>query len=55
MGGGSYCSAASMRVHFGIGSAQQVDALTIHWPSGATQTRRNLAVNQVHRIAEKWP
>ena len=55
MGGRSYCSASGTRLHFGLGSCRQVDTATVRWPSGAKSTLRNLAVNQVHRIAEDRP
>ena len=32
--------------HFGLGKATQVDTLTIHWPSGTTQTLNNVPANQ---------
>ena len=35
-----------MRLHFGVGQAEQVDWLRVDWPSGRKQEMRNLAVNQ---------
>jgi hypothetical protein len=33
--GGSYLSQSDLRVHFGLGSASQIDSLEVQWPSGA--------------------
>jgi tRNA (Thr-GGU) A37 N-methylase len=32
--GSSFESSSDPRIHFGLGSAMQVDAIVIHWPSG---------------------
>jgi enediyne biosynthesis protein E4 len=45
--GGSYASNSDLRLHFGLGSATQVDKLEIHWPSGA---REEISVPGVDRI-----
>jgi enediyne biosynthesis protein E4 len=34
----SFESASDPRLHFGLGAATRVDAITIHWPSGKTDT-----------------
>ena len=34
LSGGSYVSSNDPRVHFGLGDADKVDAVEIHWPSG---------------------
>ncbi len=39
--------------HFGLGSATQVDTLTIYWPSGKTQTLTNVAANQKIVVTEQ--
>ena len=52
MGGTSYCSASDMRLHFGLGSAQIVEHITLKWPSGQTDKLNDLSVNRVHRISE---
>ena len=41
--GGSYLSQSDMRIHFGLGAAQKVDRIEIRWPSGATETLRDVA------------
>jgi hypothetical protein len=37
LSGGSYESSNDQRVHFGLGDAAKVDAVEIHWPSGAVE------------------
>lgn len=49
----SYRSQASNRVHFGLADAEQIDRLTIRWPSGKTQTRKNVRKNQHIFIEEE--
>jgi hypothetical protein len=38
--------------HFGLASAQIVDSLEIHWPSGTIQTLRNIEANQIITVIE---
>lgn len=40
-------------IHFGLGNAGGRHQLTIHWPSGATQTVDDLEANRHHSIEEK--
>lgn len=49
---GSYHSAHDPRVHFGLGAAQRVREIRIRWPSGKRQVLRDVAPNQVLRVAE---
>ena len=35
--GGSYLSSNDPRVHFGLGAATKIDAIEVHWPSGAVE------------------
>jgi enediyne biosynthesis protein E4 len=35
--GGSYASSNDPRIHFGLGDANKVDELEIHWPGGAVE------------------
>jgi hypothetical protein len=35
--GGSYASSNDPRIHFGLGEATKVDAVEVHWPSGAVE------------------
>lgn len=52
LGGGSYGGESDHRVHFGLGTAGQVETLEIRWLSGATQTVKNIAANQILTIRE---
>jgi enediyne biosynthesis protein E4 len=45
--GGSYASTSDPRVHFGLGAANKMDKLEIHWPSGTVE---ELAVPAIDRI-----
>jgi enediyne biosynthesis protein E4 len=50
--GGSFISNNDMRLHFGIGKAQQVDSLEIRWPDGTEENISLTGINRVFRIAE---
>ncbi len=50
--GGSYLSASDKRVHFGLGSANTVKLLEIHWPSGKVQTLSNIPADQILKVRE---
>ena len=50
--GASYLSHNDMKVHFGLGKADRVDEIVLHWPSGAVQTIENVAANQVLKVVE---
>jgi hypothetical protein len=48
----SYVFQQDPRLHFGLGSARQVDRVEVLWPGGATQTLTQVPVDQVVRIVE---
>ena len=50
--GGSYFSQNDLRIHFGLGRAEKVDLLEIRWPSGQTETLKNLPANQLVYVKE---
>ena len=50
--GGGYFSQNDLRVHFGLGKAEKVDVLEIHWPSGQVDTMKDVKVNQVVFVKE---
>ncbi len=50
--GGGYLSQSDLRIHFGLGKAEQVQLLEIRWPSGQTDSLRNLAVNRLIYVKE---
>jgi len=35
--GGSYASTSDPRLHFGLGDSTMIEALEVHWPSGAKE------------------
>lgn len=47
-----YLSQNDGRLHFGLGAADSIDKLTIHWPSGREQTLEKLPVNRVLTVEE---
>ena len=44
-----YLSQSDMRLHFGLGSLQKVDAVEVRWPGGKKET---FAVEGINRIVE---
>jgi hypothetical protein len=46
-GGGGYVSSSAPAIHFGVGSARQVDSVEVRWPSGVVASRTNVPVNTV--------
>ena len=48
----SHMSNSVVPVHFGLGDAEAVDAIEIHWPSGRTQRLENVSVNQELTVVE---
>ena len=45
-GGGSYLSQGTYVEHFGVPSDVEVQGITVHWPSGKTQTESKMILNQ---------
>jgi enediyne biosynthesis protein E4 len=52
MSGSSYYSQNDLRLHFGLGTAEQVDAIELRWPSGLKESLRAVAANQLVVIQE---
>ncbi len=50
--GGSYISQNDLRIHFGIGKAEQVDLLEIRWPSSHVDTIKDVKANQLIFVKE---
>jgi hypothetical protein len=50
--GSSYLSQNDTRVHIGLDRTQAVERLDVRWPTGATETFRNVAANQILTIRE---
>ncbi len=53
--GSSYLSMDSVDLEFGIGGAQFVDTIRIHWPSGTVQIIEDVEANQILTIIEPAP
>jgi len=50
--GGSYLSQNDLRVHFGLGTAQKIDSVEIHWPSGAAEKMTDVAADRAYSVLE---
>jgi hypothetical protein len=48
----SYASSSLIPVHFGLGSAQELNDIEIHWPSGHTQRLSHVKVNRIINVKE---
>ena len=51
-GGGSYLSQNDLRQHFGLGSNKNMDEVSVRWPSGQTQTFKNVSADFIYTIVE---
>jgi hypothetical protein len=54
-GGGSYQSSSDPRLHFGLGSADRVDAVEVRWPSGRVDRFDDLDADRIYTIREGAP
>jgi hypothetical protein len=52
MSGGSYYSHNDLRLHFGLGTATKVDAITVNWPSAMRDRLEGIRPNQILTIKE---
>jgi enediyne biosynthesis protein E4 len=52
-GGASYCSKSSNILHVGLGEADRIDSLVIHWPSGQTDRYGEMAVDRKLDFVER--
>jgi len=50
--GGSYLSQSDLRAHFGLGTANKVDSVEIHWPSGTIDLLKNLNSDKFYFVVE---
>jgi enediyne biosynthesis protein E4 len=50
--GSSYISQNDLRMHFGLGSADKVEAVQVRWPSGLVEHFDHLAVDTIHTLKE---
>ena len=52
LSGGSFVSSNDPRVHFGLGDADKVDAVEIHWPSGLKEKVKLPGVDKIFTVEE---
>jgi hypothetical protein len=52
VGGGSYQSASTPRLHFGLADARRVDSVEVRWPSGRVDRFGPLAADSAYRLVE---
>ncbi len=50
--GGSFASSSDLRPHFGLGRAAAVDAIEVHWPSGAVEQFPAPGVDRIVPLVE---
>jgi enediyne biosynthesis protein E4 len=50
--GGGYISQSDFRLHFGLGTAKNIDSVEVRWPSGFVQRLTDVKVNQVLTVKE---
>ena len=50
--GASYASSHDQRIHFGLGDATTIDAVEVHWPSGAIEKFSIPKVDQIVTVTE---
>src|SRR6202140_2516020 len=52
-GGGSYLSQNDLRLHFGLGSATKIDLVEVRWPSGKTESLKDVVADNIYTIVEE--
>jgi enediyne biosynthesis protein E4 len=52
LSGGSYISSNDVRVHFGLGSAEKINQIEIHWPSGNVEKLGLPFIDRIYAITE---
>ncbi len=52
LSGGSYLSSNDLRVHFGLGDADDAGTAEIHWPSGSVEKLKLPAVDRIFTVEE---
>ena len=50
--GSSYISNSDIRVHFGLGKAEKIDWVEVHWPSGLVERFPGLSLDRIHTLKE---
>jgi hypothetical protein len=49
----SYLSSSEPVIHWGLGPVEQLDEVTVRWPTGETQTWRDVAADQRLRLVQE--
>src|SRR6266481_5215879 len=49
---GSYLSSSDKRLHFGLGTDTKAQKVEIHWPSGITQSLKDVSADRMVRVDE---
>jgi hypothetical protein len=52
LGGTSYCAASDLRMLFGLGSQEKIDALSVRWPSGQVTIAKDVAIDRYVTLRE---
>ncbi|MGA9673534.1 MAG: CRTAC1 family protein [Terracidiphilus sp.] len=52
LSGGSYLSSNDLRVHFGLGDADKIGSVEIHWPSGNRESIKLTALDRIYTVTE---
>ena len=52
MSGSGYYSQNDLRLHFGLGAATKADRIELTWPSGASDTVRDVPANRLIVVEE---
>jgi hypothetical protein len=50
--GSSYLSQSERALTFGVGKSDQIDRITVEWPSGASQEFTKIATKNAHQLTE---
>jgi hypothetical protein len=50
--GDSFLAQSSKTLHFGLGDAESVEEIRVHWPNGEAQHWKELQANQMYRLVE---
>lgn len=48
----SYLSQVELPLTFGLGNAETIDSIIVHWPDGSQESSSNLAVDRVYRLEQ---
>ena len=51
-GGASYLSQNDLRLHFGLGSSTKIDLVEVRWPTGKTESLKDVAADKIYAITE---